>query len=227
MYMSRIRRQIKNYLNLRRLRARPKYFCIGRNKTGTTSIAKAFESLGFQVGDQALAQGLLRDYVRRDFVPIIRYCQSAEVFQDTPFSYPETFKFLDDAFPDSKFILTVRDSSEQWYESLIRFHAKVFGNGQTPTAEDLKNSPYVWKGRAWESNRALYNSPENDPYNRDILINNYQQHNESIREHFANRPDDFLEVNIARKEDYGRFVEFIGADSPYNDFPWENATANV
>ena len=59
------------------------------------------------------------------------------------------------------------------------------------------------------------------------MHNNYQQHNESIREHFANRPDDFLEVNIANEEDYGRFVEFIGVDSPYNDFPWENATESV
>lgn len=89
-------------------RRRPKVFCVGRNKTGTTSIAKALRALGFKVGDQARAETLIEDWARRDFRKIVRYCRTADAFQDVPFSWPHTFEALDQAFPQSKFILTVR-----------------------------------------------------------------------------------------------------------------------
>jgi hypothetical protein len=63
-----------------------KVFCIGRNKTGTTSMARAVVSLGFKLGKQSRAERLLEDWGKRDFCRIIRYCKSADAFQDIPFS---------------------------------------------------------------------------------------------------------------------------------------------
>lgn len=94
-----------------------KVFCIGRNKTGTTSMARAVVSLGFKLGKQSRAERLLEDWGKRDFCRIIRYCKSADAFQDIPFSLPDTYQALDEAFPKSKFILTVRNNSEEWYET--------------------------------------------------------------------------------------------------------------
>ncbi|MGR9087962.1 MAG: hypothetical protein ACU841_12930, partial [Gammaproteobacteria bacterium] len=37
---------MKLEINKYRVRNKTKYFCIGRNKTGTTSLKKAFEDLG-------------------------------------------------------------------------------------------------------------------------------------------------------------------------------------
>ncbi|MBI3882938.1 MAG: hypothetical protein HY305_01625, partial [Sphingobacteriales bacterium] len=110
--------------------SQPKIFCIGRNKTGTTSIEKAFIDFGYTVGNQRQAELLLSNYIKNDFDSIVSYSKSAQVFQDSPFSYPETYMHLDKAFPNSKFILSVRDSSEQWYNSITSFHAKLFGNGK-------------------------------------------------------------------------------------------------
>ncbi len=76
-----------------------KIFCIGQNKTGTTSIRKACEDLGFDVGNQRVAENLLINYLENDFKSIIDYCKTANVFQDFPFSWPETYKHLDKAFP--------------------------------------------------------------------------------------------------------------------------------
>ncbi len=50
---------------------------------------------------------------------------------------------LDQKFPGSKFILTIRNSPEQWYESLTRFHAVLFGHDRIPTSDDLKAATYV------------------------------------------------------------------------------------
>lgn len=88
--------------------AKQKVFCIGRNKTGTTSLKKALSEFGYLIGDQRAAERLIDAYAIRDFGPIMSYCETAEAFQDVPFSWPYTYVVLDQAFPNSKFILTVR-----------------------------------------------------------------------------------------------------------------------
>jgi hypothetical protein len=118
-------------------------------------LYKAFEELGFVVGYQREAELLMEDYFEEDYERIIKYCKKAEVFQDVPFSFPDTYKILDKEFPNSKFILTVRDSSDQWYTSITKFHAKLFGNGNIPTWEDLKNAEYIYKG--WIYNNFINN----------------------------------------------------------------------
>ena len=57
--------------------SRRKLFCIGFNKTGTTSLAAALFSFGLRVGDQAQAELLLDDWARRDFRRIIAYCRGS------------------------------------------------------------------------------------------------------------------------------------------------------
>lgn len=201
-----------------------KIFCIGRNKTGTTTLKTEFKDLGFHVGDQLLAEKISdREYFSGDCKRLIAYCYTAQVFQDRPFSYPDTFRLLDRYFPGAKFILTVRDSDEQWYNSMVNFHAKKFGkNGMPPTAEELESIKYR-TGNPPNVMR-LYGTSRDDPYNRKILTNSYNKHNENVREYFRNRPDDLLEINVSNKSDYGRFLEFIGAESDRDDFFWKNKT---
>jgi hypothetical protein len=61
---------------------RTKVFCVGRNKTGATSMAAAFADLGLVVGRQAWAERLAFDWARRDFRRLFRYCLTAQAFQD-------------------------------------------------------------------------------------------------------------------------------------------------
>ena len=115
------------------------------SKTGTTSLEKAFLDLGFQLGSQDKGTSLFQAWVDRDFNEICKFAKSADVFQDIPFSLPQTFIALERYFPNAKFILTKRDDENEWYESLVRFHIKLWGKeGQTElTREDLENAtPY-------------------------------------------------------------------------------------
>ena len=202
-----------------------KYFCIGRNKTGTTSLKSAFEALNYPVGNQRKAEILTgRHYFEGNFRPIVNYCKSARVFQDVPFSYPDTYRHLDKAYPGSKFILTVRDDPEQWYRSITRFHAKLFGkDGRIPTVEDLKAAQYVWPGFMYNLVR-LHGTTDEDPYNKDAMIAHYELHNQEVKQYFKNRSEDLLVINVAEEGAYQRFVHFLGVVSPYDDFPWENKT---
>lgn len=160
-----MKRRLKNFLNLVRTQIHPKdckVFGIGRNKTGTTSLKMAMMQLGYVVRNQRTAELFLDDWAERDFRRLINYCKTAQFFQDVPFSLPCTYKALDEHFKGSKFILPVRNSPEEWYESLVRVHSKLWGkNGRVPTKEDLQNAygklceflnvPVVNTGFTWEN----------------------------------------------------------------------------
>ncbi|WP_268225539.1 sulfotransferase family protein [Sinomicrobium oceani] len=210
-----------------RVKNKTKIFCIGRNKTGTTSLKAAFEDLGFIVGNQRVAEKLLSEYKAGNFEAIIDYCKSAQVFQDFPFSYPKTYERLDKAYPGSKFILSVRDTPEQWYNSVTKFHAKRFGNGKIPVKQDLINAEYVWRGWMWECNRIMYKTPEDDLYNKDKLIKTYIDYNNSVKEYFRDRPEDLLIINLSEDNAYQKFCDFLGVESEKSDFPWENKTSSI
>ena len=134
----------------------PKIFCIGCNKTGTTSLKVALKELGYRIGDQTKAELLIDNYINRDFKSIAAYCKTADAFQDVPFSFKHTYLAMDVLIPGSKFILTVRDDERQWYESVIRFQTKMYGkNGQVPTYKELRNANYRENGYVWKVRRFL------------------------------------------------------------------------
>lgn len=204
-----------------------KIFCIGRNKTGTTSLKKMFEMYDYKVGDQRRAECLDIAYRKRDFEKIVKYCFSAEVFQDFPFSYPETFRYMDLAFPDAKFILTIRDNPEQWYNSIKSFYTKLFSMGPELTSNDLKKAKYVRKGWMYQNVVEAFCTPEDDPLNKEILISSYLNYNENVVQYFKNKPSKLLVINISDFNGYAKFCDFLGIKSQFDGFPWENKTSEI
>lgn len=208
---------------------RPKIFGIGANKTGTTSLKIAMKELGFTVGNQRSAENLIDDWARRDFTRIIRYCKTAEFFQDVPFSLDFTYVVLDHTFKGSKFILTIRDSPDQWYHSLVRFHSRMWGknDGNPPTKQELQEGFYIYKGRPWHMNRLIRDTPETDLYNKDALIKAYTDRNETIKKYFRHRPEDLLVLNVAEENAYADLCQFLGIKKKRDTFPWRNKTSDV
>jgi hypothetical protein len=218
-------RKLRNSHDRLKSIGKPKIFGIGYNKTGTTSLKVAMSELGFVVGHQRKAENLIHDWANRDFRRIIKYCKTAQFFQDVPFSKPFTYIAMDQAFPGSKFILTKRDNPEQWYHSLIQFHARLWGkDGRVPTKEDLQQANYIYKGRPWEANRLTYKTPEKDPYHRETLIRKYEKHNQSVLEYFRFRQDDLLVLNVAEDNAYQELCVFLEVEPVRDKFPWKNRT---
>ena len=230
------RQQIKNQLSVIRHRAvrmrrRPdageeKVFCVGRNKTGTTTMARALRELGYRVAPQRYAELLSDDfYLKGEFDPIVDFCRYYNAFQDIPFSWPQTYRVLDEAFPNARFVLTVRDSAEQWYESLIRFQSKRFGkDGRLPTEADLRAAEYVRPGFVHRS-KSVWGNQGDALYDRDLLIQSYLDFNAEIERYFSDREGKLLVVNVSRPGDYQRLCSFLGREpSREGGFPWENRT---
>ncbi|MFT6855990.1 MAG: hypothetical protein ACJA0X_001967 [Cyclobacteriaceae bacterium] len=202
-----------------------KIFCIGKNKTGTTSMSAFLKTLGFKVAPQRPAELLIHDWGKRNFSNIINYVKvSGVAFQDIPFSLAETYQVMDSAFPNSKFILTVRDSPETWYHSLTSFHSKLFGNGHLPTKEDLQNVDYMYKGFAWELNRLIHSTPESDPYNKKMLIQEYIEYNDEVITYFQNMPKKLLVINLKEENAHQQIADFLGHKGDVVNIPWVNKT---
>lgn len=204
---------------------RPKVFCIGRNKTGTTSIGRALTSLGFKVASQAEAELMIEDWAWRDFCRIISFCRTANAFQDVPFSLDFTYQAIDHALPGSKFVLTIRESSEIWYSSLLRFHTKIVGKGRTPTVEDLKEFGYRYRGWLWRQHQLVYGIDESTLYDRRIYTHHYERHNARIEDYFRYRSHDLLVLHIGDPLAMKKLCEFLDIGYDGQLMPHLNSSA--
>jgi len=188
-------------------------------------MAGALKELGYYVAPQRPAELLLQDWYDRNFKSIIRFVKfNGQAFQDVPFSLPDTFKALDRAFPDSKFILTIRDDADQWYRSVTSFQAKLFGNGNLPVKADLLKAKYVYEGWMWMASRLIYNTPEDDIYNKEILLRHYDEYNKSVIEYFQDRQDKLLVINLKEQDVSRKLSLFLGAGKILEEMPWQNKT---
>lgn len=208
---------------------RPKVFCIGRNKTGTTSLAMALTSFGYRLAPQHKAELLTEDWARRSFGSLVKYCRKYEAFQDVPFSLDFSYIALDQAYPGSKFILSVRDSSEQWFSSMVRFTAKMIGVDRTPTAEDLANFQYrgetARRGEIWMRHQLVYGATAETVFDRDLYIRHYEEYNRTVRQYFRHRPDDLLVLNLADSDSMERLCRFLDIPFSGQTMPKENTTS--
>jgi hypothetical protein len=201
-----------------------KVFCVGANKTGTTSIEKLFKLLGLAVAPQEPAERMLEDWARRDFTKLVEFCAAFEAFQDIPFSLPFTFQALDQAFPHSKFVLTVRSSTDEWYESLIRYETAFMELDHLPSARDLKENPYLSPGWFWRSHQLIWGIDEQTLYAPATYKRQYERHNESIVDYFSQRPADLLVLNVADPDAVDRVCDFLSMDRVSVRMPHMNRT---
>src|SRR5688500_18482102 len=103
-----------------------KIFGIGFHKTGTKSLAEALRILGYTVtGPNGVNDPNIR-HTARDMA--FRLAERFDAFQDNP--WPLLYRELDERYPKSKFVLTVRPT-DAWITSIVRF----FGTESTPMRE--------------------------------------------------------------------------------------------
>lgn len=119
-----------------------KIFGIGYNKTGTTSLSSIMNNNNISTCPQKPFECNLESYFYGNYDTITKMIKNDyydyTFFQDVPFSLPNFYKTMDCEFPNSKFILTIRDNENEWYNSLIRFYKKLFLNFHNPKkSEDM------------------------------------------------------------------------------------------
>lgn len=175
-----------------------KVFCIGLNKTATTSLHQALEKLGLrslhwggpatrrQV-EWAMAEGrvLLADF------------EGYDAFSDIQV-LSDNFELLDRQYPGSKFILTTRDL-ESWIESRRRH---VLRNVARNQRGQYDGDFLTVDDAAWAKQ--------------------YHEHHARVRAYFAERPGDLLVMDIVAGDGYEVLCPFLGLPIPDEPFPWSH-----
>ncbi|MEL6942638.1 MAG: sulfotransferase family protein, partial [Bacteroidota bacterium] len=180
-----------------------KIFGIGLSKTGTTSLARALRILG---------------YSTKDF-PSLRYIPGAafyikphqlEAYQAfTDVSIIPFYKKLDQQFPNSKFIYTIRDR-ESWLTS-----CEKYPRFQRP----IYNLPL----KVIKLRKSLYGTVK---FNEQKFNAAYERHHQDVLDYFAERPNDLLILNICGGEQWEPLCSFLDVALPSEIFPFANARSN-
>ncbi len=125
--MKKIIKKTINYLRfkLRKSSYSDKVFCIGFNKTGTTSVGKSFEILGFR--NLTFNQKVWDLYLKGKKNKVLKYAAKYDSFDDLPWLKEDMIPLLDKNFPNSKFVYLTRDE-QSWKNSYFNWRYKKFGD---------------------------------------------------------------------------------------------------
>jgi hypothetical protein len=179
---------------------RAKVFCIGFQKTGTTSLELALRRLGYRVhsifGKDLPLEALRAQYVARGLEIAARY----DAVEDMP--WPLMFRELDAAFPGARFVLTWRDT-DRWLASICSHF------GRSPAV--LQQLTYGADAPYPVGHEARYRAV-------------YDAHNAAVRAYFRDRPGDLLEINLGRGDGWPALCGFLGLPVPDEPFPHVNDT---
>jgi 3'-phosphoadenosine 5'-phosphosulfate (PAPS) 3'-phosphatase len=178
-----------------------KIFGIGLSKTGTTSLARALEILGYETRDYL---GITR-YSAGDLSSInLDEINSNDAFTDTPI--PSFYKILDLEYPNSKFILTIRDM-DGWLKSC----KKQFTQKQADKQNTASNLLFM----------DLYGCTV---FDEQKFRYGYENFINDVLHYFKDRPQDLLILDIAAEEGWGKLSPFLGKSIPETPFPKSNVT---
>jgi hypothetical protein len=103
-----------------------KVFCIGYNKTGTTSLGKALIQLGYR--HSTFNSKVWNAYYKQGKIDkVLDYTARFESLDDLPWLKEEMIPILDHHFPKSKFIYLLRDD-ESWLNSYKKWTYNMTGS---------------------------------------------------------------------------------------------------
>lgn len=182
--------------------AQPYVFCVGLNKTGTTSFHSAMRLLGFKSlhwGGQE-TRDLVANALEKG-LPLLTYLdQDYRAFSDIEI-LAKNFELLDAQYPDSKFVLTVRPL-DAWLES----RRKHVENNIKKKEEGKYDGNFVkveFEKWSW-----LYNT-----------------HHKKVREYFAGRGD-YVELDITAGDGWEPLCSLMDIAVPDAPFPHSNPSSN-
>ena len=173
---------------------------IGFGKSGSLSLTKAFDILGFKSIHWGRKGKRLRDVFKNNIIygrKILYGFERYEFLSD--FKGEEFYVELDRQYQNSKFILTMRDL-DSW---LISMEKHVERNQQNP---DYRYDFLEVEKEKWARER--------------------QEKIVEIQEYFRNRSKDFLVINIVKGDGWEKLCSFVGKPIPNEIFPHANKTIN-
>ncbi len=184
-----------------------KIFGIGLSRTGTKGLSVALTNLGIKTIHYPEAQDTLKLLSNGMFrLPVLEDYEAMTDVQSVPF-----FPQLDEEYPNSKFILTVRDI-DSWLESTKRHFRGV--EREDRVAVSIRYSEAHWM------RSAVYGTLK---WDRSVFRQRYYTHHAAVMDYFKGR-DDLLVMDICAGDGWEKLCPFLGVPNPKHRFP-DNITA--
>ena len=141
-----------------------KVFCIGWLKTGTTSFGVAMRRIGFK--HLGWDQDLWRNWYEKGKIEkLVAYARHFDSFDDLPWNMIDILPLLDEAYPNSKFVLLERNE-EEWFES--------FKNHERKRGVEIASDKMLVKQKYYERNE-LVKSYFSDKKSDQLLVMNVME----------------------------------------------------
>ena len=203
MLTTRISNRIRNsWTELRPVKP-TKVVGIGLPKTGTTTLGYCFRRLGFKhrTYDMDLAVQVKRNQLDR----VLSEARKYESFEDWPWF--SIYRELDRAFPNSKFVLTLRKDTETYVRSLKGHHER----------QGIRRKDFV-KPHWWDEVFGV----EPSEWDYEKSAQRYERHNREVLEYFGDRVNkDLLVVCWEEGDGWAQLCEFLDkrvTDEPFPHF---------
>ncbi len=175
---------------------------VGLNKTGTKSLSDCFRIWGLTHRTWDIPALKLWHDGRVD--EVLKLMADYESFEDCPWYL--VYREVDEAFKDTKFILTRRRDPETWYKSYCRWARRI-----GPNSEFFQLREWVYGHAQPQAHKAEF-------------ISVYLRHNDAVRKYFKNQPEKFLEVCWEEGSGWKELSQFLGFRMPNMKFPHANKT---
>lgn len=211
--------------------SKPNIIGIGLNKTGTTSFRDSMEKCGFKPFNEHFGhQYLVQDVHNGNIYSTLSFLESPlyDLYEDLPFSLTGFYKELYEHRPQDYYVLTTRDSAEQWVDSAIKFYKAdirqinelkdnkfhIIKNVSTNKVKYTKN--YLTLQML---NWGIYNDENLESKLKDV----YNRHLDEAVNFFESKPNsNFMVVNVSQENELKRVAEKIGFKNVDNNFMWSN-----
>jgi len=174
---------------------------IGLPKTGTTTLGYCFRRFGFK--HRTYDMHLALQVKRNQLDPVLKEAEKYEAFEDWPWF--SIYRELDQRFPNSKFILTLRKDTDTYVTSLKGHHER----------EGIRKPGFV-KPYWWDEVFGV----ELSQWNYQRSAQRYERHNQEVLEYFADRINkDLLVVCWEKGDGWTELSRFLNKRSPDEPFP--------
>lgn len=200
-----ITRRIQNRILSTWIEIRPvkaaKVVGVGLPKTGTTTLGACFRRFGFK--HRTFDMDLALQVKRNQLEPVLEEAKKFESFEDWPWF--EIYRELDQRFPNSKFILTLRKDPETYVASLKRHHER----------EGIRRKGFL-KPHWWDEVHGV----EPAAWDYEKSAQRYERHNREVLEYFGNRiSTDLLVVCWEYGDGWAELSRFLNKRVPEEPFP--------
>jgi hypothetical protein len=212
---------------------RNKIICVGLNKTGTTSLGRDMNLLGYTTWAEGEKKHELNfsklNFSNKTIGSVIDLVERTEVefFQDIPFSCPGISERIINFFPQVRYILTKRENVGVWVKSVKKFWGPFFKNNTFNVNSFMVDNKRFDMGNIPELSYLLsmFETWEMDSYNGSIdekLEQVYINHNNSVINTLKNNGCDWIEIDVSKKGELKKLTNWLNIKNDKQDFVWLN-----